>query len=92
MNLDNYKQLSQSVDKVRQIKDKIEGLALKRAEHEGLLSHPRLSDPTDHFYNDKKAFALFKCAFYECFKCKEPYFGGLNDCENDAMRAADTRK
>ena len=66
-------------------------LALVRAEHEGILNNPRLSDPNDFYFNKKEAYALFRCAFYQCFKCKDPFFGGLNDCENEAMRAADTR-
>ena len=35
---------------------------------------------------------MHKCAYYECYKCKSPYFGGLADCENEAMRAADSRQ
>ena len=23
---------------------------------------------------------MFKLAYYQCFKCKAPYFGGLKDC------------
>ena len=26
-------------------------------------------------------FALHQCTFYECFKCKQPYFGGMQDCQ-----------
>jgi len=62
-----------------------------RAKHEGLDKHERLRDPSDHYFNKFEEYALFKCAFYQCYKCKDPYFGGMNDCENDAMRAADTR-
>ena len=35
---------------------------------------------------------MFKCAFYMCFKCKNPYFGGMNDCGDDAARAGEYRK
>ena len=23
---------------------------------------------------------MYKLAYYQCFKCKSPYFGGLKDC------------
>ena len=59
---------------------------------ENLDRDPRLRDPNDRFYNDLKAFAMFKCAFYMCFKCKNPYFGGMNDCGDDAARAGEYRK
>ena len=58
------------------VKDK----ALQRAKHEGLDKDPRLSNINDFYYNNLQEFAVFKCAYYECFKCKCPYFGGLKDC------------
>lgn len=65
-------------------------MAVERAKYEGIDKHDRLKNPDDHFYNNLDAYAMFKCAYYQCYNCKEPYFGGLNDCENDALRAADT--
>ena len=59
---------------------------------ENLDKDPRLKNPNDRFYNDLQAFAMFKCAFYMCFKCKNPYFGGMNDCGDDAARAGEYRK
>lgn len=35
---------------------------------------------------------MFKCAFYMCFKCKNPYFGGMNDCGDEAAAAGEYRK
>ena len=34
----------------------------------------------DVYYNDLKGFALHKLSFFECFKCKDPYYGGMNEC------------
>ena len=33
-----------------------------------------------------------KCAFYECFECKSPFFGGLADCERDLNMEESVRK
>lgn len=33
-----------------------------------------------------------KCAFYECFECKEPFFGGVVDCERDLNLAETTKR
>ena len=67
-------------------------MALERAKLEGLDKHEKLKNPNDPYYNDLQGLAMFKCAYYPCFKCKEPYFGGMNDCGDEAMMAADFRK
>jgi Ring finger domain len=54
--------------------------ALERAKHEGIDKDPRLSDQNDPYYQNLQKWALFKLAYYQCFKCKGPYFGGLKDC------------
>ena len=56
--------------------------AMERAKFEDLHKHERVVKPGDErFYNNLKAFALHKLSYYECFKCSEPYFGGMKDCE-----------
>ena len=63
------------------MKIKIDVEALKVAERQGLLQDARLQNPDDHFFEKPQEWALYKCAFYECAKCMEPFFGGLVDCE-----------
>ena len=67
-------------------------MALERAKIEGLDKHERLKDPNDRFFGKLGEYAMFKCAYYPCFKCKKPYFGGMNDCGDEAMMAADFRR
>ena len=55
--------------------------ALERGKHEGLDKNPRIQDINDFYYNNLQDFAMFKCAYYQCFKCRQPYFGGLKDCD-----------
>eukprot|EP00349_Pseudokeronopsis_sp_Brazil_P010615 CAMPEP_0202977526 /NCGR_PEP_ID=MMETSP1396-20130829/84296_1 /ASSEMBLY_ACC=CAM_ASM_000872 /TAXON_ID= /ORGANISM="Pseudokeronopsis sp., Strain Brazil" /LENGTH=105 /DNA_ID=CAMNT_0049716277 /DNA_START=1822 /DNA_END=2139 /DNA_ORIENTATION=+ len=54
---------------------------VERAKFEGIDKNPRLSDPNDRFFNNLRAFAIYKLSYYQCFKCKAPYFGGMKDCE-----------
>ena len=35
---------------------------------------------------------MFKTAFYMCFKCKNPYFGGLAECGNEIDADQEYRK
>ena len=55
--------------------------ALERLKKEGLAdSEPKLKDESSPFYGKPKVFAMRTYAFYICFKCKKPYFGGKRDC------------
>ena len=40
-----------------------------------------LSDPKHQFYKNEEGFSMHVFCFYECFKCKKPYFGGLKNCQ-----------
>ena len=63
------------------VKKQVEELAIKVGENQGILQEERLKDPNDHYFEKPLEFALHKCAFYECYSCKKPFFGGLIDCE-----------
>ena len=55
---------------------------MERGKHEGIDKHEKLKDPSYNYYNKFQEYCLFKLSYYECFKCKQPYFGGMKDCEN----------
>ncbi len=63
------------------IKADVQKRAVERAKFENIHKDPRLSNPNDErFYNNLEAWAMFKLAYYQCFKCRKPYFGGMKDC------------
>jgi len=43
----------------------------------------------DFYYNNLQDYAMFKCAYYICFKCQKPYFGGLKECADGVPKAED---
>lgn len=55
--------------------------AIERGMHEGLEKDSKYLDPGYAYHNKFEDFCLFKLAYYECYKCKVPYFGGLKDCQ-----------
>lgn len=55
--------------------------AMERAKFEDLHKDEKFTKPGGRFYNDLQGFALYKLSYYECFKCSDPYFGGMKDCE-----------
>ena len=83
MQLDHCPPLAEEMAAIALVKQTIATKAVERAKLEGLHKHARLNDPTDHYYNNLEEYAVFKCAYYMCFKCKSPYFGGLNDCGDE---------
>jgi len=56
--------------------EEVKKKALERSKFEGIDKHPQLKD----FDNDLQKYAMFKLAYYQCFKCKAAYFGGMKDC------------
>jgi len=67
------------------LKDK----AMKRLQVENMLKDPKLTDPSSRYYKRPEQYAMDCFAYYNCFKCKNAYFGGRRDCEQNA--AAENR-
>ena len=76
----DHRELHTEITKLLQMKAKMYTMSIERAKYEAIDKSPRLTDPNDDFYNDLQAWALFKLAYYQCFKCQIPYFGGMKDC------------
>lgn len=50
------------------------------AEEEGYDKEGRVVTEGDIYFGQLAEFAMHNCTFYECFKCSEFYFGGMQDC------------
>ena len=62
------------------LKETVTSLSKKTAIEEGYDKEGRVVTEGDIYYGKLTEFALHSCTFYECFKCKQPYFGGMQDC------------
>jgi E3 ubiquitin-protein ligase MYCBP2 len=76
---------TETINKANQIVEAVKRLALHFAKIEGIDKDERLAKEGDPFFGKLEDLALTKFAFYECFKCKVPYYGGLKNCA-EAMR------
>jgi len=63
------------------LKKKVERLALDQLKREGFDEDKRLHDKNDKYYNNKALFAMDRLAYYICYKCKKPYYGGMRKCD-----------
>jgi hypothetical protein len=77
-----HKEISDEMAIVNKIYDDIKSKSLQRLKFEDLDKDPRLKDPKDKYFQKPLDYALARLSYYQCFKCKLPYFGGLKSCEN----------
>jgi hypothetical protein len=77
-----HPEISKIIKEVTVIFDEIKSKALQRLKFEDLDKDPRLKTPKDKFFNNPLGYALARLSYYQCFKCKLPYFGGLKACDN----------
>ena len=80
MKADHCPKINTEIKKIMVIKTDVEQKALQRSKFEGIDKDPRLNEKADRFYNNLAAWSMFKLAYYQCFKCKKPYYGGMKDC------------
>ncbi|KAL3880993.1 hypothetical protein ACJMK2_033194 [Sinanodonta woodiana] len=66
---------------IRALCEEVRRMALTRLTHDGLQDTESIRTPGAPFYQDPAGFAINKYAYYICFKCKQPYFGGVARCE-----------
>ena len=59
----------------------IQNQAVEKAIENGYDKEGRVVTPGDIYFGELEEFAMHNCTFYECHKCKKPYFGGMQDCE-----------
>jgi hypothetical protein len=62
--------------------ENIKKKSLERLKHEGREKDERLLNPADAYYQKPMEYAIAIYSYYECFTCKNPYFGGLKRCED----------
>lgn len=67
------------------MKKRVYEMSIERAKYEGIDKSEKgmhaLNNPDGPYYQNLQDYALFKLAYYQCFKCKNAYFGGMKDCE-----------
>jgi len=73
------------------LEEQIKKKAQQRLAFEGLDKDPSITDPAGRFHNRPVDFAMDRFAYYPCFKCGQPYFGGQRRCDagnqNQAFQA-----
>ena len=71
------------------VKTSLEAKALQRLKFENLQAAPEITTQKGQFYGKPLEYAMHRFAYYPCFKCKKPYFGGMRACGAPAAVGAD---
>lgn len=80
----SHELLEETLAPIQSLFKDIEQRAYARSEYEGLLNDPSISSECGEFYRNPAGFSMDYFAYYMCFKCKNPYFGGQQRC-NDGL-------
>ena len=64
----------------------------ERLKIDGMDKDKRLTNPADHYYGKPALFADKLYAYYPCFKCHKPYFGGRRSCDVNAADEAASKE
>ncbi|KAL4460977.1 hypothetical protein ABPG74_016449 [Tetrahymena malaccensis] len=73
--------LNNEMQKMLALYENIKKKSLDRLKFEERLKDEKLNDPHSPYYNQPQEYAMAIYAYFMCFKCKKPYFGGLKDCQ-----------
>ena len=60
--------------------------AMKRLVFEKMQNDKRLKDPNGPYFQNPAEYAMDRFSYYTCFLCKEIYFGGKKECEQNMDR------
>ena len=69
--------------------DKIRSNAVARLKIDGMLKDEKLITPGTPYYKNPELYAMHSFAYYVCFKCKQSYFGGRRNCEQNLVENRD---
>lgn len=80
MEAPGHEWLESKVKEAKDLQEKIMDKCLQRAKHEGLDMDERLKNKQSEYFENLGKFAFDHLNYYECYECKDPYFGGHHNC------------
>jgi len=87
-----HQQIFKLIDEADELEQRVKNKAIDRAKAEGLDKDPRLEDPGDVYYQRFEDYVMDKMSFFQCYECRQPYFGGLRECGDNAEADGNFKK
>lgn len=76
----NHEALKLILEPLQKLLEEVKSKSLLRLSFDGLEKHVDIITQGGKYYQDPAGFAMHRYAYYQCFKCSKPYFGGLYEC------------
>ncbi|CDW76424.1 e3 ubiquitin-protein ligase [Stylonychia lemnae] len=76
----DYKELHDLITLSREYREKVNQLIQQRIKIDKLDQDSLFTEPQSMYYNNIQALAISRYQFFECYQCKDPFFGGVRDC------------
>jgi RCR-type E3 ubiquitin transferase len=71
------------------LRDTVREKALQRLAHEGKDNDEAVTSAGGSWVGDRQGYAAHIYAYYQCYKCEQPYFGGNYECAAQAQTEFD---
>ncbi|KAL0240846.1 hypothetical protein GEMRC1_006082 [Eukaryota sp. GEM-RC1] len=79
----DHPELANHVSNTKALMDDVQDKAHRRLNFENRQLDDDVTNPASEFYQKPLEYSLSLYMYFECFKCKSPYFGGLKECNVD---------
>lgn len=80
----NHPALQEDLKPILELKEQVKNKALQRLRFvEGDKKVPELTDPHSKWFNNPEGYTMYRFAYFLCYKCKQPYYGGERACEEE---------
>lgn len=76
-----HESLNDLIEPIKSLRKQLHKMMKKRLKHEGLINDDELKKG-GRYYKKIEEYGEHKLAYYQCYDCKKPYFGGLKSCED----------
>jgi len=84
-----HSKLSDVLDPVMELFEDVKRKCLMRLEYENQMKCEAITSPSSKFYQKPFDYAMWKYAYYVCYKCKKAYYGGEARCAEQASASDD---
>lgn len=75
-----------------QLRYKVLHKAMARFKQMKLGDARELTDPESVYFKNPELYVMARFCYYLCFKCKEPYFGGMKECNAEDRQGSFNEK
>lgn len=83
LSLSNHQDLQSFVNYYNELENSISNIIYEKIDQDEISSMNEIKDPLNKYFNLPFEWCKNKMEFYLCFKCEEPFYGGLKDCNEN---------